>query len=108
MKSFKNYRPTERKDEQKDERKDERTENLPPQRSDSGAAAELTKKIASAWNGKSSADMLLKILSEAEKSKKNGELSDRDIDEFYEQFSPLLDGAQRRKLQIVVDRLKRI
>lgn len=100
MKSFKNYRPIKPKGES--------IAPPAPERSESGAAAELTKKIASAWNGKSSAEMLLKILSEAEKSKKNGNLSDREIDEFYEQFSPLLDGAQRRKLQIVVERLKRI
>ena len=52
--------------------------------------------------------MLRNILSEAERSKRAGTLSNAEIDAFYEQFSPLLDGGQRRKLKSVVDRLKRI
>ena len=71
-------------------------------------AAELTKKIAAAYNGKSSADMFRNILSEAEKSKRAGTLSNEEIDGFYEQFSPLLDNAKRRQLKSVVERLKRI
>jgi len=73
-----------------------------------GTAAELTKKIAAAFNGKSNTDMLRSILNEAEKSKRAGTLSNAEIDEFYEQFSPLLNGFQRRQLKSVVERLKKI
>ncbi|MBQ8885584.1 MAG: hypothetical protein IJY62_04380 [Clostridia bacterium] len=97
MKSFKNYRPQQSE-----------PEKVSPQSSETGAAAELTKKIASAWNGKSSNDMLMSILSEAEKSKREGRLTNAEIDEFYAQFSPLLDQGQRKKLKLVVERLKRI
>ena len=78
---------------------------------DAGTAAtaeELTKKIASAYNGKSNADMLRNILAEAEKSKRAGTLSNEEIEAFYQNFSPLLEGAQRKKLRAIVDRLKEI
>jgi DNA replication protein DnaD len=72
------------------------------------AAEDLTKKIASAYNGKSNAAMLQNILREAEKNKRAGTLSNEEIDKFYESFSPMLDQAQRKRLRAVVERLKNI
>ena len=72
------------------------------------SAAELTKKIAAAYDGKSGKGIWLQILSEAEKSKKEGRLTAEEIDEFYAQFSPMLDDAQRKQLKSVVERLKEI
>ena len=72
------------------------------------AAEDLTKKIASAYNGKSNAAMLQNILREAEKNKRAGTLSNEEIDKFYESFSPILDQAQRKRLRAVVERLKNI
>lgn len=71
-------------------------------------AADLTKRLAAAWNGKNSKEMLLEILAEAETGKRNGTLTNADIDAFYEQFAPLIDERQRRVLRGVIDRLKRI
>lgn len=71
-------------------------------------AERLTQKLADAYNGKSSADMLLQILSEAEKSKRAGTLSNEEIEKFYQSFAPMLDGIQRKRLRAVVDRLKSI
>lgn len=73
-----------------------------------GSAAELTKKIAAAYDGKSSGTMWADILQEAEKSKRAGTLSNEEIDEFYRQFSPFLDGGQRKQLKSVVEKLKKI
>ena len=72
------------------------------------SATELTKKIAAAYDGKSSLGMWKEILSEAEKSKRAGKLSNQEIDEFYAQFSPMLDDGQRKQLQTVVEKLKEI
>ncbi len=72
------------------------------------AAEELTKKIASAYNGKSNADMLRGILAEAEKNKRAGTLSNEEIDHFYNSFAPMLDNQQRKRLRAVVERLKKI
>ncbi len=93
MKSFKEYAQNAPEEEKKEE-----TAN----------AEELTKKIASAYNGKSNADMLRSILAEAEKSKRAGTLTNEEIEAFYQNFAPMLSGAQKKQLRAVVDRLKNI
>ena len=72
------------------------------------SAAELASQIARACNGKSNAAMLQSILAEAEKSKRAGTLSNEEIENFYQSFSPMLDGIQRKRLRAIVDRLKDI
>lgn len=72
------------------------------------SAEELTKKIASAYHGKSNADMLRSILTEAEKSKRAGTLSNEEIENFYRSFAPMLDSAQKKRLRAVVEKLKQI
>ncbi|MBQ8309015.1 MAG: hypothetical protein IJX96_04195 [Clostridia bacterium] len=91
MKSFKDY-----------------ASESPKTTEEAATAEELTKKIASAYNGKSNADMLRNILAEAEKSKRAGTLSNEEIENFYQTFSPMLDGIQRKKLRVIVDKLKEI
>ena len=90
MKSFKNYA------------------GETPIMENTASAEELTKKIASAYDGKSSADMLRNILAEAEKSKRAGTLSNEEIEKFYQTFSPMLDSSQRKKLRAIVEKLKEI
>lgn len=75
---------------------------------DTATAEELTRKIARAYEGKSNAVMLRNILSEAEKSKRAGTLSNEEIEAFYQSFAPMLDGSKRKQLRAVVDRLKEI
>ena len=99
MKSFKNYTPNEEKI------KGAGT----PQMSFNGAGIEeLTKQLAAAYEGKSSMDMMTSILSQAESSKRAGVLTNAQIDEFYAQFSPMLNDFQRKKLGEIVKRLKEI
>ena len=38
--------------------------------------------------------------------KNEGTLTNAEIDAFYKQISPMLDGAKRKKLQKIVERLK--
>ena len=90
MKNFKQYAPADTEKEK------------------TATAEDLTKQLARAYNGKSNADMLKNILAEAEKGKRAGTLSNEEIEAFYQSFSPMLDGAQRRRLRAVVDRLKEI
>ena len=52
--------------------------------------------------------MLKNILSEAEKSKRAGNLSNEEIEQFYQSFAPMLDNTQRKRLRAIVDRLKDI
>ena len=92
MKSFKDYANDQPKEKAKE----------------AASAEELTKKIASAYHGKSNADMLKSILAEAEKSKRAGTLSNEEIENFYQTFSPMLDNGQRKKLRAIVEKLKQI
>ena len=70
--------------------------------------AKIGKQIAEAYDGKPSVEMLKSVLSQAEESKRKGTLTNEDIDDFYSQFAPLLDEKQRKMLQSVVEKLKRI
>ena len=72
------------------------------------SAEELTKKIAAAYDGKSNMDMMRSILAEAEKSKRAGTLSNEEIENFYQTFSPMLDSTQRKRLRMIVEKLKEI
>ncbi len=98
MKSFKQY--ARQAADRPDEATAERTENHSP------AAEQLARQIASSYHGKSDGAMWKKILAEAEKSRRAGTLSDADIENFYRQFSPMLDGEKRRRLRAVLDKLK--
>lgn len=75
---------------------------------ETASAEELTQKIANAYHGRSNADMLRSILAEAERSKRAGTLSNEEIENFYQTFSPMLDSSQRKRLRAVVERLKNI
>ena len=95
MKSFKNYAG-------------ETPKNTQTTDTSSSSAEELAKKIAGAYDGKSNADMLRNILAEAEKSKRAGTLSNEEIENFYQTFSPMLDSEKRKKLRAIVEKLKQI
>ena len=71
-------------------------------------AEALTRRIASAYDGKSNASVLKSILEEAEKSKRAGTLSNEEIDDFYKSFAPMLNGFQKKQLRAVVEKLKNI
>ncbi len=94
MKSFKDYANDQPKEKEKEK--------------EAASAEEITKQIASAYHGKSNADMLKNILAEAEKSKRAGTLSNEEIENFYQTFSPMLDSGQRKKLRVIVEKLKKI
>ncbi len=99
MKSFKKYAGEMNKNAQK---------NTQNHTKNGAQAEEIVKRLASAYDGKSNADMLMSILAEAEKSKRAGTLSDAEIDSFYQSFSPMLSSSQREKLSVIVEKLKQI
>ena len=77
-------------------------------RQENTTAEDLMKQMADAYDGKSSADIWRNILAQAEKGKREGTLSNEEIDRFYQTFSPMLNSGQRKKLQSVVEKLKEI
>lgn len=69
---------------------------------------ELAKIISKAMSGKTEGQILQTILAEAERGKREGTLTNADLDNFYTALSPMLDGFKKKKLKEVIQRLKNI
>lgn len=82
--------------------------NTPPKTSELGDATEMVKIISKAMNGKSPAQIMQTIIAEAERGKREGRLTNADLDGFYSAVYPVLDGAKRKKLKEVISRLKEL
>lgn len=65
------------------------------------------KAVAGKYDGTSEGDMMKEIYSRAVEGKRNGTLTNEQIDAFYRQLAPMLDGAKRKKLQKIVELLKK-
>ena len=104
MKSFKEYV----ENTQKNEAQTEPTTTEPNEGKKEREVRALGEQIAAAYNGKSDMQMWQSIIAEAEKGKRNGTLSNEDIERFYQTFSSMVNGVQRKKLRAVVDRLKKL
>ena len=59
-------------------------------------------------SGKNEGQILHTIIAEAERGKREGTLTNQDLDNFYTALSPLLDGIKKRKLREVIIKLKSI
>ena len=96
MKDFKSYKPEENNNDEKQQSQNvEQTVNL--------AAA-----MAKAFNGKSEGQIWQTILEQAEQGKRNGTLTNADLDNFYNALSPLVDGFKKQKLKSIIAKLKSI
>lgn len=62
--------------------------------------------VAARYNGRNENDLIGEIFARAAEGKKKGTLTNEEIDAFYKQISPLLDGAKRKRLQQIAERLK--
>lgn len=67
---------------------------------------EEVKRLARTFHGKGEGELMRAILERAVEGKKNGTLTNEQIDAFYAQFSPMLDSAKKKKLQKIIERLK--
>ena len=68
----------------------------------------LANQVVRAMNGKSQGQLWSTILAEAERGKREGRLTNADLDNFYNTVSPMVNGAQRKRLKEVIARLKDI
>lgn len=97
MKDFKNYTP-----ENNDKYK------IPQNVNDINSAVEFAKSISQSMNGKSEGQLLRSIIAEAERGKREGRLTNADLDNFYNMVAPTVDGFKRKKLKEVISKLKEI
>ncbi len=66
------------------------------------------QNIAENYNGKNENELARDIFARAAEGKKNGTLTNEQIDLFYSQFAPMLDSAKRKKLKKLIEQLKSI
>lgn len=97
MKDFKSYTPEE-----------DKNTNDTPQAPEMNDTVQLAKAVSKAMNGKSQGQLLSTIIAEAERGKRNGTLTNADLDNFYNALAPLVDGFKRKKLKEVIIQLKNI
>ena len=64
------------------------------------------KAFAKKYEGASEDEIICQILLEAQKGRRNGTLSDSDIDRFKNMLYPMLNARQREKLEKVVKKIK--
>ena len=73
-----------------------------------GDLFEMLGKLSAKYEGKSSDEIMRAIIFQAEKSRREGKLTDSDIDNFASSVAPLLNDKQRKTLQTVIERIKKI
>ncbi|MCM1546664.1 MAG: hypothetical protein NC033_06500 [Clostridiales bacterium] len=78
------------------------------QNADLNQTVNMAAMMAKAFNGKSEGQILQTILAQAEQGKRDGTLTNADLDNFYNALSPLLDGFKRQKLKQIIQKLKTI
>ena len=93
MRDFNSYEP-----------KKSKTQN--PSEKLNGNAMNVLNAFAKKYEGASETDLISAIMKEAEKGRKNGTLTDKDIDNFASTISPMLTPSQREKLKSVVKQIK--
>ena len=84
--------------------------NFKPENNNGSANSygDLIKNLASKYVGASENELISAIIVEAEKGRRNGTLSDSDIDNFALSLSPMLNASQKKKLSLVIEKIKKI
>ena len=65
-------------------------------------------RAMAAVEGKGEGDVLREIVARAERAKREGTLSNAEIDAFVSEISPVLDAPKRRRLQKIAETLTRL
>ena len=67
---------------------------------------DVLRDFAKKYEGKSEAELIGDILKTATESRKNGTLTDEEIDRYVALLSPMLSDDQRKKLLYIAKKLK--
>ncbi len=68
----------------------------------------LINSVAKKFDGKNQNELLMAIYKEAQKGKRNGTLTNAEIDGFANMLAPMLDDKKRAILGKLVEELKKI
>lgn len=69
---------------------------------------DMVTSLANKFDGKSQNELLRAIYTEAEKGKRNGTLTNADLENFALFLSPMLDEKKKKLLHKVLEELKKI
>ncbi len=69
-------------------------------------AERLLRNFVKDYEGKSQSDIVAEIVKVAEKNRREGKLSDADLDNFANMLRPMLDRDQLKELDAIISRLK--
>lgn len=69
-------------------------------------AERLLRNFVKDYEGKSQSDVMAEIIKVAEKNRREGKLSDADLDNFANMLRPMLDKNQLQELETIISRLK--
>ena len=70
-------------------------------------AMEMLKGWASKYEGMKEEDLIKAIVKEAEKNRAEGKLTDADLDSFKNMLMPFLNSSQSKKLDKIIQKLKK-
>lgn len=98
MKDFKSYNPNGNNNES--------GEAATGGAGDINSTVAFASAVAKAMNGKSESQLIRTIVAEAERGKREGRLTNADLDNFYNTVAPMVDGAKRKKLKDIITKLK--
>ncbi len=87
------------------------SQDTPPEKGGSTTqnnTVDLINALVKAFSGKNEGEIWKNVLAQAEQGKRDGTLTNEDLDNFYTALSPLLDGFKRQKLKSVINKLKAI
>ncbi len=68
----------------------------------------MVSSLASKFDGKSQNELIMAIYNEAKKGKRQGTLTNADIDNFASMLLPMLDKEKAKMLKKIVQELKKI
>lgn len=66
----------------------------------------LVKNFLNGYEGKQKSEIISEIVKVAEKNRREGKLSDKDLDDFSNMISPMISPEQKKELQEIIARLK--
>lgn len=69
-------------------------------------SANALQNFLRGYEGKSKSDIVSEIVKVAEKNRKEGKLTDKDLDNFAVTLSPMLNAEQKSELNKIISRLK--
>lgn len=106
MKNFNDYAKQKRESQNRGDNKDGAQFGAGAGGLGSGGAFEALNALAGKYEGASESEIMRAIYAEAKRSRKNGTLSNEQIDEFVETLSPMLSREQAQKLAAVAKKIK--